>query len=203
MAATGEIQIGRISRFLTKWASTKGQSPVMTLGAEIVPILHIFSGIEDRYLHSWQTYGLQNGQAAVAAQNATFKLRNPAGSNIVVAILSLQVGSLLADQPFLIIQPSIVDLGTITPNATSRMDARGPQQPMSIVSHGTTAALPATVQRGSQFGANGNYEFVLHEDQEMCVLPGDALQVFSNVVNQATNFSVMWRERVLEPSEVT
>ncbi len=51
------------------------------------------------------------------------------------------------------------------------------------------------------FPANQSVEFITYENQEYPLLPGEAMQINSNVANQQIRASFRWRERLLEESE--
>jgi len=69
-------------------------------------------------------------------------------------------------------------------------------------SSGTGVALASSLEVGA-YQAGATYDFIWDENQEITVLPGDAVQVISGVVNQSINTSWVWRERFLEDSERT
>jgi hypothetical protein len=57
------------------------------------------------------------------------------------------------------------------------------------------------VFRQLNLGANISQDFILFNDQELTLLPGDALQVNSGQNALTLLISAIWRERSLEESE--
>jgi hypothetical protein len=49
--------------------------------------------------------------------------------------------------------------------------------------------------------ASDNVDFILSDDQQIALMPGDCWQFDTTTVNTRTLFSAVWRERVLEESE--
>lgn len=203
MALPFEVQIGRVSRFLTKWGSTKGSSPRVTLGSEVTPVLPFWSGVENRFLDSWNRFGAFTSVAASVGNNSGFRFRNPVASKLI-AVLELcrvEVDTTLT-QVLMESAASTTDLGsTITSRA---LDTRpGITSSALIVSAGNAvASLGAGTGVGFVAANIGlSVDFILTENQEIPVLPGNAVQIFTNASNVLMRCCVTWRERSLEESE--
>jgi hypothetical protein len=199
MARLNEILVGRYARSLQKLFGIKGPVPVSTLAPEIMPVHGVASGVEARYLEGWNRFGYQQSQIAVAANNSQIAFRNPANSSAIAVFERISVGGIAADNPFLFIGASNADLATVF-SLIQRLDPRGNPNSMLIASKTATALITQSNMQAF-FPANGSFEYVFDEGGELPLLPGDRLIVCSNVVNQALNLSVIWRERILEESE--
>lgn len=197
-----DVWVGIVNRFVEKLFNVKGGPTIVDISPSIQTRLAIASENENRYLQGWNRYGTAIFVAAVAAQNGQVQLRNPAGSNVVVVVESLVVAATAADQPSLTWGATVSDLTTLASLTFSRIDSRGNPQPTAIVSS-TTDGANAAVFRQLDMTANTSVEFVPTQNCEFTVLPGQILKVFSNVVNQNLNTSWLWRERVMETSELT
>jgi hypothetical protein len=202
MAVTGEVQIGRINRFLTKWLGSKGSSPRMTIGGEIVPVLPLWSGAENRWLESWDKFGFFAFVAAVAAVNSRFRIRNPAGSKVIIVVEALIAVPAAADT--IVLQEArgiATDLAT-TFNATP-LDARNPRKSAVITSIGTSATDMAGQSSVFDSAAPASLPaiFINTINQEFPITPGDTYEMKANTVNNACTFSMFYRERALEDSE--
>ncbi len=200
MARYNEILVGRVNRALQKLLGMKGDAVSPQLAGEIVPGVVIPLGAEFRYLEAWDRYGAFITQAAVAAQQGQIQLRNPAGSNVVAVFEKIDLSSGAADQPGMQIKSTGVDLATAITLGSNRFDNRSRPTPTLIASR-TTAVLAAPTQYQGAIAANGTLQVIFTDIQEIPLLPGDAVQVQSNVVNQAFSASLWWRERFLEESE--
>jgi hypothetical protein len=210
MANPGDVQIGRLSRFFTKWLGTKGPSPRVAMGGEIVPVLPLWSGIENRYLESWNTFGFVIALAASAGNQNAFMLRNPVGSHVVAVIYKLKLSTTTAAAMTYITSfgASAASLGTSQPMANSRFDPRGSPSPAMLFST-TQAAAPADLaniidrtQLGIAAGVLPNFDVIVTDSQEIPLLPGDAIQSRTGNANVESEFAIFWRERVLEDSEL-
>src|SRR6266852_6733419 len=134
MARLNEILVGRFARGLQKVFGIKGPVPVATLAPEIMPVVVIPVGVENRYLEGWFRFGQNPATTAVAAQFGGIRLRNPAGGNIIVVIEKLTISSAgVTDSPIVELSPGITtDLTTLlTPQ---RIDGRGQPRPTAILS---------------------------------------------------------------------
>lgn len=177
----------------------------MTLGSEVVPSLPLWSGVENRFLDSWNRFCQATTVAAVAAQFIRIQLRNPANSGVLAVLESMVVENTVPDQPILSGSGSnVADLTTVILTNQNQLDPRGATGSAMILSRDSIAANPqfTNIYKIGGFGAStGAYEFIMNENQEFPLLPGWTWRWNSNVVNQSFNLSLMWRERAIEDSE--
>jgi hypothetical protein len=204
MARLNEILVGRFARGLQKVFGMKGEVPVASLAPEVMPVHSLMSGIENRYLEGWDLYSWTAGVAAVAAQQGCFRLRNPPTSNVLAVVVKASVFGALTDGPQL--QQGAVGVDFAVAGMTNvRLDSRGRPSPTLIFSTSNAGNPPVSlpVRMQASFPANASVDYILHEDMEIPLLPGDAIQFQSNVANQNLNGCFTWRERFLEESERT
>jgi hypothetical protein len=204
MARFNEILVGRYNRLVQKLFSMKGGASLVTIADEMMPVLPFFHGVENRYLEGWDRFGFNVSVAGTVGNNSGVRIRNPSASNVIVVFEKLNVVPLTAaDQPLLQIIGSAADLGTLVASANSRLDTRGRNQFSLSFSKASPAANPGVFidQLGVAIGTDG--EFIISIQQELPLLPGDAYQISSNVLNQGLQVSARWRERFLEESERT
>jgi hypothetical protein len=208
MALHNEILVGRFNRFVQKLFQLKGGPPAPQLSSEIQMQQGIFHGAENRYIESWNRFASGFFQNLLAGNNSAWMLRNPTGSNVVGVVERLSFSSSVAD-PGAFIDQDTGTAGLSTGIGVRCLDNR----PVG----GKTTTLGATLQVSAQntFVATGaviarvalqasvDYNFIVTENQEITLLPGDVLEVVTSVV--ATNLAVnlIWRERFLEDSERT
>lgn len=203
MAGYNEILTGRFNRFMQKLLSMKGPAALNELGSVLNPSISVFSGVENRYLESWNRFSLATGPTGAAGQQSGVRLRNPPGSNVlgvVEKILVFASGTATT---------ALVGLGPIGGNLTTvltgqRLDARTIYGTGAIVpSSDTTTGGPLSPQIGlAQMAPNVSYDLIQYENQEIALLPGDALQVTCLQLAQQITVWYEWRERALEDSEV-
>jgi len=203
-----EILTGRHNRALQKHFSMKGEPPAPQLSSEIMPVHPFFSGAENRYIESWSRYGLFASLGSVAAQFSAFRLRNP--SNNVLAVLErLTLGDSVANSIELRIGLTTVDLLSgsfqgVRLDARQAVSAQG--NSTTILTVATNAPSPPTslIQFGRvQLQANLERELILFEDQELTLLPGDAIDLreLNTPGAELITIQLLWRERQIEESE--
>jgi hypothetical protein len=202
MAKFNEILSGRFNRSLQKLLSMKGGPPASQLATEIGVQFPLPLGVEFRYLEQWERFGTFNAQAGVAAVFSQIRLRNPSGSNVVAVVEKITFAFTVVDVVTVSLAVIGTDLATII-TTQSRLDARGRGVGATILSQGTPAVLPATNLWAADAGANLNQDVILDENQELTVLPGDAITLASNTANTLLRATIWWRERFLEDSERT
>lgn len=212
MAVYNEIQSGRFNRWFQKVTGIKGGAPVKQLGSEILPVLPIHHGIEERYLYSWGHFRQCITTGPNAAVNSGIRFRNPANSNVCCVFLywlALKLGADLAGTLGIRRGQATTDLDTplgFQPN--EREDPRGIQQTSMVVSLNTvalTALTNPTLLFQVPCPAVNMVPFVWGgESWSMLLMPGDAIQ-FSEDLNQNARLimNLYWRERFLEDSERT
>ncbi len=204
MARYNEILTGRYNRLAQKLFSQKGPASLVALNDEITAVLPLFFGVENRYLETWDLFGGMATTVATAAQLGAIRLRNPSGSN-VIAILEMVTAfsnTAAADQPGFQRGTVVADLANVVSLTNARIDPRGRSAPTLVLSQdGVAPTALAVTLMVKNFPANQSVEFITYEDQEYPLLPGEAMQIQSNVVNQQIRASFRWRERLLEESE--
>jgi hypothetical protein len=206
----GDIQIGRISRLLTKWSVLKGPLGNISMGSEIVPMLQIWSGVENRYLESWNRYGTALLISGAASNQSVCQFRNPSGSKVMAVFEKLLVGSPAAAGNTIVASNGVIatDLGTVVVLTAARLDARGSSNPSLSISQQNSSAAPgdlpnalARVFVGQAAGVLPIEDLILTDNQEIPLLPGDGLRIRIANLNTELDVSVLWRERALEDSE--
>jgi hypothetical protein len=202
MAGFNEIQHGRINRFLQKWSGIKGRAPVSAIASEVTPQLSIHSGVEDRFVQSWDVFHAVAFPAAVAGQFASIQIRNPAASGVVGVIEAISAWVNVTVQEFRLSKQAIgTDLTPIVAGNQGGMDPRGRSQPTIIASFGSGPFLTTSLQSRATSAQNTSTDFILTHNQEFALLPGDAYRLTINLVNQGWNGFFRWRERALEDAE--
>lgn len=199
MAVFNEILVGRYNRALQKLLSMKGEAPVPQVASEVMPVLPFFWGAELRYLEGWERFASGLLQAALAAQPSILRLRNPTAANVVAVIEKLTLGMTVADNPIIGLGGGVVaDLAAVA--TPGRLDARGRPKPSLIFSGGNQASVVTNVFV-LPIQANIALDFIVTDIQELTLLPGDTLEVSTQVVNTSLRAGLIWRERFLEESE--
>lgn len=206
MAIHNEILVGRFNRHLQKFLSMKGPPPTPQLAGEVMPTLQLdrTEAAEQRYLSGWDMYGITSVVPAQGAGNrGAMRFRNPSGSGAIAVVSRIFANNNggLSDVPLLNIDSGVADLGTpVTNTSLARYDARSKQNSAMSVSLGTIV-ITAREAMQLQFPVNQGIDFILNPNQEIPVLPGDALSLSSGTLNQVIIVSWVWRERALEDSE--
>jgi hypothetical protein len=202
MARYNEILVGRYNRMFQKLFGMKGGPPAPQLAGDVQPGFPLFSGVEHRYLESWEVFGTAVATVATAVQTNAVLLRNPVGSNMIAVVEKLTINSGIAQEIDLSVGASIVDLTTSF--ASTRRDSRcrpgGTLNPSSSVA--SPAALPGIIGRFNVI-LGTIYDIIQHEDQQIPILPGQGMQLNNTVANQTLIVSAWWRERFLEEGERT
>lgn len=173
----------------------------MDVESSVQIALPIASGNEERYLEGWLRFGIVASAPAVAAALSLIRLRNPGQSGVIAVVEKASCWEAAVDQPSLNkSQPG----SDFTVQVTTPMDPRGGQASTVIASLGSNAARLGSIAMAGQVTANGTaLDFILTPNMEIPILPGDALTLWGNVVNQQVNGCFVWRERPLETSELT
>lgn len=179
----------------------KGGGGLMDVDQSIQPILPFFNGVEDRYAQGWNRFAVVTNVAAVAAAFPRSRMRNTAGSNVVIVVEHLIYFS-AADQPIVTWGATTTDLTNLAVLSFTRMDPRGNPTPTAIVSFISQAAGGQPLLQKSIL-AGTSCDFILNPDQQIPILPGQAVDVQGNVANTQAIVSWMWRERAMEASELT
>ncbi len=173
MARYNEILVGRYNRFLQKLLSMKGPASMPQLAGELQATFPFFNGVENRNLEGWGRWATRGVQLGVAA--------------VADSIVLSSTETLIAD------------LATLP--GSFRLDTRGQPGSASIVSNGTGTDLANIILHGACPTNSTIFEFVLFEDQEITIFPGQTYRFTANTVNEQLIGSLIWRERFLEDSE--
>lgn len=204
MAVYNEIQVGRYNRLFQKLLSMKGGAVMSTLAPEMLPVMPVFIGAENRYLESWDRFGISVVQTGGAGTFPLVRFRNPANSAVVVVLERLVVMSNNADSFDLNLGAIAVDLSAV--GLSGRLDARGRSASSLLESQSSPAVTPGVGTRILRIAAAANApaDFIITDIQELTILPGDAVQMQPVVTaNSTLTTSAIWRERFLEESERT
>lgn len=207
MAVYNEILVGRYNRFLQKLLGIKGGPPAASLAGDVMAGISFFHGAESLYHQGWETFGASDSIVAVAANFSKMKIRNPAGSNVMAVITKLVVnpGAASTIQVRLQTPETAADFGgVIFPFSFER--ARGARnRATSIPSDQNSDAvfITGTIIAQITVPLNVPLELIATDVHELVLPPNTELQVACNVVNQALNFTIWWRERFLEETERT
>lgn len=181
---------------------TGGPATIYTVDPAVQVTLAADKGVDSRYLEGWNRYAIAVVVNALAANFSRTRIRNPPGSGIIAVLeqISYSPGT-GADTPIIAYGATVTDLATLSTLTFSRMDPRGNPQPTCIVSGNAQAAggIP-NLQRSVSSGATT--DFITNPDQEIPLLSGQVIDVQSNVANTQSIVTFMWRERVLEQSEL-
>jgi len=207
MALFNEILVGRLNRWVQKFYGIKSGAPSLTqLIPTVQTVCSIDAGAEDRYLQGWEIFTMAAQQTAVAAQFGAVQLRNPVGSNTLCCIEQVWVTEGGADQMNLSRGFNVTtDLATIV-SAPGAVDPRGRSSSGMVGSRTTLVAITDLgngLMPGAVSGANSPYRWVLYNDEQWPMLPGEAYRVCAQTANQLITVAFRWRERSLESSELT
>jgi hypothetical protein len=201
-----KLLAGRFNRFVEKIFATKeGHSSLDTISPELQVDYTILTGVEDRYLQGWNRFMLTTTTAAAAGVLSGFQLRVPPGSGIlcVVEKLYMSPAATAFCSPVIFANASS-DLATILSTNPARIDPRGNVGASTIASSGTHAALTTIAAFDMLAGPTFNaLDWIANPNQELTILPGDCMRAHCRLANTACNFAVLWRERVLESSELS
>jgi len=202
MAGYNEILVGRFARALQKITGIKGSVPTATLSSDVAATLDLtLIPIEERYLSAFDVYAVNQGSAAVAAQNSAVRIRNPAGSNVIAVLeyLAITVGpGVAADTVSVGRQTGVVDFAG--PVTGLRVDSRMRPNSTLLVSTSNNI-LNANVFLSLNLATGLSTQVILTNNQEIPVLPNDAITFTTATLNEVLIVSFRWRERFLEESE--
>lgn len=209
MARFNEILAGRLNRALQKFTGIKASAPTPQLATEIIPVLSMFWGAENRYLESWNRFATFQTAAAVAAQFSFLKFRNPVGSGIIAVFEKMFCFNANAAAVEMALSgPALATSGAADGSALAagsilRLDPRGNPSTNLILTNGANGTgsnmfsiWAATLAANTGFG-----EVIVTDIQEITLLPGDAMFIASLAANTILSAGATWRERALEDSE--
>jgi hypothetical protein len=210
LAIYNEILVGRFNRALQKYFGIKGGPPAPQLASDIQVAHNLESGQENRYLEGWFLYGIGKQFAAGGAGNTNqLRLRNPvtSGSVAVITKINLANSSVAADAPVIDVGGGTgaavtTDLATSEAANVVSMDRRmNKLSGMSLSSVQNAAPVVQGVIVAALMPANGNFEVLFDDSQELPLLPGMALQIRGSAGNITSSVTLWWRERSLEEGE--
>jgi hypothetical protein len=209
MALINELQVGRFNRLAQKLLSMKGHAAVNTLSPELSLALNPFHGAENRYLESWDLFGVFDQVTAIAAQTGVSSIRNPAGSGVVAVVTRLYIidsstGTAASVSGVVLLQRNMTtDQNTLT--TTQGWDLRTRPASTLIVSHNTAAPAASggtgVIINGIGQPANIGVD-TIPTGNEIPLVPGTGLRVQTGAVNNGLVVLYWWRERSLEDSEL-
>lgn len=178
--------------------------PSSTLAPEIMPVYDVSAPpVDTLWLQGVRLCGAIAQVAAVAGQQSTFRLRNPAGSGMVVQVERLQVRASTAME----IQAGlvIVNANMATAANGSPRDSRGriaAANATQAIPSAETSAAPLLIISGSPALIHNNGTLSSTYDVPFVITPGFAFDVVGMTVNIAMNVNVFWRERAAARSEL-
>lgn len=197
------VYIYRLSQWIEKKFNAKGGNVITDFEQAARAVLPLPIGVEERYLQGWNRFAIVVNIGPVAAQFSDTQIRNPANSNVIVVVEQITCNSSVGDNPFVAWGSSVTDFTTVVSLAFTRMDPRGNPQPTAIVSKQTSVGIVGVPQLQRNVQSTGSVDFINNVDQQIPVLPGQALDVNAQTANTNLIVSYMWRERALELSELT
>src|SRR5215813_5534988 len=209
MAGYNEILVGRYNRALQKLLSMKGGSVMNELGSVLMPSVNFFWGTEMRYLEGWNRFSSAIQVGAVPANNSVYRIRNPITSNVIAVFEKIYLFNQNAAASDFRVEGwfntgAAGDLPTALTTFVDRFDARsavaGPSVTVTSDNTAPAGSIGRTVWFNVVFQPNATADVIVDDLQELPLLPGDAMQVRNNTVNQFVSGIVWWRERALEDS---
>ena len=204
MAKFNEILVGRFNKALQKLTGMKGPAPAPQMATEIMPVIEIFHGVEDRALEDWYRFGFTFETAAIAGQQNAIRFRNQTTDRMVVFEKILVMNRSAAVAEYVLEQgTSALDLGSILIlNANLSWDKRRNIGSTLVSSNGLATALPLIRADVIIPGLGGNWDFITSINQEVILSPGEAIQIRFIQLATALVTTWWWRERPMEPSEL-
>jgi hypothetical protein len=205
--AFNEILVGRFNRYVQKLLVIKNTA-LRNLNPDLQVNLPLLSGVEERYLQGWNRFAQEFVIVAPGVGNsAGCRIRNPAANGVIVVIEYFTIDGPAAGDYRIQVGATTVDLAT-SAASQGRLDPRGNPASSAVVSITSAASTTATLGNAATFResvsvAFGLVQFPATVNQELTVLPGDAFQIQNQTANQAFTASAIWRERILESSELT
>src|SRR6267378_716671 len=208
MAPYNAILVGRYNEYLQKLFGIKGPAPAPQLSGDIQPSIGIFDGVENRYIQKWNRYGFGGSVGPVAAQANSVRIRNPASSGVLAVLEKFLFSSQAADTVGggRILSAGVLPVIDLTVAQTGiKIDLRqgsGTQSNSALrVSRDTGTSPNTDTVFACNIPANGFVDFILEEQQEIVLAPGDVWQFDNTTVNIRVAVTLMWRERAIEEGE--
>jgi hypothetical protein len=207
MAKFNEILTGRHNRFLTKLFNMKGPSPAPQLSSDIQPGMQFFTSVENHALEGWYRFGIAAIQTAVAASQSGIRIRNPANSNRMVVFEKIATAvngaaGTIVDLETQTVNTDLAAVVGIAPNVG--WDKRLNVGSGLVLSTAAPAGALSLGRDVALFPAGAaSHDFIIEEQQEVILSPGEAIQLREETVNQQLWGVFWWRERPFEDSEVS
>jgi len=201
MAIYNEILVGRYNRALQKLLGMKGPASMNQLAGELITVFNLFYGTENRYLESWDRYAVENEQTAGAGNTAFLRIRNPTNSGVVAVIEKCELNMSTQDVVTWQIGTATADLASVVANVRNNLDFRNQRLNPALINSSTTGATALNVIGKYTVAVTGK-DLILTDNQELPLLPGDAIQFQNTAVALTLRANLIWRERVMEESEL-
>jgi hypothetical protein len=145
-------------------------------------------------------------QGPVAASQSGARIRNPLGSNRLVVFEKISFGttSTVAGAVSFETQTTNLDLaGVVAAAANLSWDKRLNVGSALVLSVAAPAAALSLARQLVDVPASAfNYDFIVEEQQEVILSPGEAIQIRKGTVNENIDTTWWWRERKFEPEEL-
>jgi hypothetical protein len=144
--------------------------------------------------------------AAVAAQNTVLQFRNPGTSGVIAVIERISFSELVNDRVFVTQSTGDAQLAAaVGQRCLDNRPVRGSAATLGAACQttvGNNIAIVGGVIAVVNILANTDYPYlIMDENQEITILPGDVLYLFTSGLNTALSANLIWRERALEDSE--
>jgi|SRR5467141_1594954 len=210
MARYNEILSGRFNRFLQKFFQVKGGPPSAQIAGDITPQIGLFSGVENRWLEGWNRFACVAAQPAVAAVASQVRIRNPKGSKVMVVIEKMTFSSSVTDNGAIVtMNTGTADFAGAPGNrcldnraTAGALSTLGPVAKVSV-QQAVLAASGGIIVQWNSLVSTPEKELIFFEDQELTLLPDDAITFFGTTLNCQVVVVIWWRERPMEESEQT
>jgi len=192
--------IGGINELLRRRFGVPGQSgPVLSIASDLFPVLHVGDRFMDADLARLAGTYLCEGarsDAALAANNSSVQLYNPASSGVVAVLeyvgVTLGAGGLI--DFYYLGAPFVSD-------ATAQGFTRDlNQNRRSVLTLGDRSYVPGVSPVAQLSGTAALQEVPL---TPIVIPPGTGIQVTANTVNVLCRALFRWRERALQSWETT
>lgn len=192
-----EINEGGLNQVLSRRLGMQGGAPASACAPEVFPTLTLENDRPEwGYLKGERLCSTQLFRAAVAGQFSSVQMYLPANSNTIAVVTKLQV--LNANQSLVSRLTGISGgIGPWTAQGTATRDFRWAANRTSVIVETiANVAQPANT-------ALALFNFNAQELADpIVIVPGTALAVIGNVVNQAVSVNVAWYERPVLPGEL-
>jgi len=208
MAIFNEILVGRFNRALQKLTGIKGMAPAPQLSGEIMAVIPLFFGVEERYPESWNRFAAFTAVTGGAAQNAGVRLRIPGSTNVIVVLESILLDFSVNDLVTVRVNPTGVttDLTAVPSSNITTLDQRAAPLPNASFSNSTNFGA-LTPNFPSPLGlASTSVQLIGNPNQEVTLVGtektgGASIDFLDTTVATQLRVGLIWRERLLEEGE--